>query len=313
LISLPITSVSGFNNLITNSGGVENKGIEFDFKAKIFDKKFKWLFSANASFNKNKMVDMGVLGDLGQIFGPSMLNSGGLLNQPINVAKLGYAIGSFYGYKIDGIYQNATEVASGPEKTTAKPGDYKFVDLNGDGIISALDRTVIGNPNPKYIFGANNEFEYKGFTLSVFIQGSIGNQVANLNRFRLDALNGNIFNISQSAYNGRWTGEGTSNYYPRAKWTGGYFNSRFADFLIEDGSFVRLKNVTLGYNIPLRSQKLIKSAKIFITGTNLITKTKYSGYDPEVNTNFNNPLSPGIDNGTYPQVKTYSVGLNIKF
>ena len=313
LISLPITSVSGFNNLTTNSGGVENKGIEFDFKAKIFDKSFKWLFSANASFNKNKMVDMGFLGTSGQIFGPSMLNSGGLLNQPINVAKLGYAIGSFYGYKIDGIYQNATEVANGPEKTTAKPGDYKFVDLNGDGTISALDRTVIGNPNPKYIFGANNEFEYKGLTLSVFIQGSIGNQVANLNRFRLDALNGNIFNISQTAYNGRWTGEGTSNYYPRAKWTGGYFNSRFADFLIEDGSFVRLKNVTLGYNIPLKYQKLIKSAKIFITGTNLITKTKYSGYDPEVNTNFNNPLSPGIDNGTYPQVKTYSVGINFKF
>ncbi|MCX6300537.1 MAG: TonB-dependent receptor [Bacteroidetes bacterium] len=313
LISLPITSVSGFNNLTTNSGGVENNGIEFDFRAKILDNKFKWFFSANASFNQNKMVDMGVLGASGQIFGSSMLNSGGLLNQPINVAMVGYAIGSFYGYKIEGIYQNANEVASGPEKTTAKPGDFKFVDLNGDGIISALDRTIIGNANPKYIFGTNNDFEYKGISLSVFIQGSIGNQVANLNRFRLDALNGNAFNISQAAYDGRWTGEGTSNYYPRAKWTGGYFNTRFSDFLIEDGSFVRLKNVTLGYNFPMGKQKIIKSAKLFITGTNLFIITKYTGYDPEVNTNYNNPLTPGIDNGTYPQVKTYSLGINLKF
>ena len=226
---------------------------------------------------------------------------------------MGNPIGSFYGYKIDGIYQNAAEVAAGPEKTSAKPGDFKFVDLNGDGIISAADRTIIGNPNPKFIFGINNDFEYKGFTLSIFIQGSIGNQIANLNRYRLDALTGNLVNVSKAAYDGRWTGEGTSNYYPRARWTGGYFNSRFADFLIEDGSYIRLKNLTLGYNVPLGKFNIVKNVRIFITATNLVTITKYTGYDPEVNTNYNNPLTPGVDNGTYPQVKTFSAGFNLRF
>ena len=208
---------------------------------------------------------MGPLGDNGNIFGPAFLNSGGLLAQPIHITNLGNPIGSFYGYKIDGIYQNATEVAAGPEKASAQPGDFKFVDLNGDGIISAADRTIIGNPTPKFIFGANNDFEYKGFTLSIFIQGSIGNQIANLNRYRLDALTGNLVNISKAAYDGRWVGEGTSNYFPRARWTGGYINSRFADFLIEDGSYVRLKNLTLGYNVPIRKLTVVKNVRIFIT------------------------------------------------
>jgi len=187
------------------------------------------------------------------------------------------------------------------------------VDVNGDGIISAADRTIIGNPNPSFIFGVNNDFQYKGFTLTVFVMGSIGNQIANLNRYRLDALTGNLVNVSKSAYDGRWTGEGSSNFYPRARWTGGYFNSRFSDFLIEDGSFIRLKNLTLGYNIPLGRSKAIKNARVFITASNLITITKYTGYDPEVNTNYNNPLTPGVDNGTYPQVKTFSGGVSIRF
>jgi TonB-linked SusC/RagA family outer membrane protein len=313
LITLPITTVSGFSSLTTNAGQVENKGIEFDLKARILQKKFKWTFGGNLSINRNKMTDMGPLGKDGAIFGPSYLSSGSLLSQPIHITSLGNPIGSFYGYKINGIYQNATDVANGPEKNTAKPGDFKFVDINGDGIITAADRTIIGNPNPNFIFGVNNDFEYKGLTLSIFVQGSIGNQIANLNRYRSDALTGNIYNISQSAYNGRWTGEGTSNYYPRARWTGGYFNSRFSDFIIEDGSYIRLKNLTLGYNIPLGKLKVIKNARLFVTASNLVTITKYSGYDPEVNTNYNNPLTPGVDNGTYPQVKTFSTGINLKF
>ena len=313
LISLPITLVSGFGTLTTNAGEVENKGIEFDLKARILEKKFKWTFSGNLSMNRNKMVSMGPLGPNGAIFGPSFLNSGGLLSQPIHITSLGNPIGSFYGYKINGIYQDATDVANGPEKSSAQPGDFKFVDVNGDGIISAADRSIIGNPNPKFIFGVNNDFEYKGFTLSIFIMGSIGNQIANLNRYRSDALTGNLYNVSKAAYDGRWTGSGTSNYYPRARWTGGYFNSRFSDFIIEDGTFIRLKNLTLGHNIPLKNSKVIKSARIYVTVTNLFTITKYTGYDPEVNTNYNNPLTPGVDNGTYPQVRTYSAGFNLGF
>ncbi len=316
LIRLPVTYVSGFNYIITNAGQVENKGIEFDLNAIVTDKKLKWTFSGNISVNRNKMTDMGSLGSDGQIFGDKYLSSGSnLLGAPIHVTELGYPIGSFYGYKIKGIYQNAIEVANGPEKSTAKPGDFKFVDLNADGKISDSDRTILGNPYPKFIFGVTNDFKYGNFTLSIFIQGSIGNQIANLNRYRLDALTatpGSLTNVSQAAYDGRWTGEGTSNYYPRARANGAYFNQRFTDFIIEDGSFIRLKNVTFGYNIPLKIVKFIKSARVFISATNVATITKYTGYDPEVNTNYNNPLTPGVDNGTYPQVRTFSIGANLK-
>jgi len=315
LITLPIPTSSGFGTLTTNTGEVENKGLEIELSARILEKKLKWNVSGNISFNRNKMVSMGALGSNGKIFGPNYLGSGNLLGQPIHVTQLGSPIGSFYGYKVRGVYQTTAEVAAGPEASTAHPGDLKYVDVNGDGLLTADDRSIIGNTNPKYIFGLNNTFEYKNFRLSISIQGHIGNQIANLNRFRLDALTvvpSNLTNISQAAYNGRWTGPGTSNYYPSARAYGTYFNGRFTDFLIEDGSYIRLKSMVLDYNIPLGHFKMIRSVRVFISATNLFTITKYTGYDPEVNTNYNNPLTPGVDNGTYPQVRTFSVGANLK-
>jgi len=315
LIPLPIPTSSGFSTLTTNTGEVENKGLEIELNARILEKKLRWNVSGNISFNRNKMISMGALGSNGKIFGSSYLNSGNLLSQPIHVTELGQPIGSFYGYKVKGVYQTTSEVAAGPEANTAHPGDLKFVDVNGDGQLTADDRTIIGNPNPKYIFGINNSFEYKNFRLSFSIQAHIGNQIADLNRYRLDALTvvpSNLTNISQAAYNGRWTGPGTSNYYPSARAYGTYFDARFSDFLIEDGSYIRLKSMVLDYNIPLGRVKVIKGARVFISATNLFTITKYTGYDPEVNTNFNNPLTQGVDNGTYPQVRTFSVGASMK-
>ncbi len=315
LIQLPIPTSSGFGTLTTNTGEVENNGLEIELNARILQNKLKWNVSGNISFNRNKMVNMGGLGSNGKIFGSNYLGAGNLLGQPIHVTQLGSPIGSFYGYKVKGVYQTAAEVAAGPEASTANPGDLKYVDVNGDGKITADDRTIIGNSNPKYIFGINNTFEYKSFRLSISIQGHIGNQKANLNRFRLDAMTvvpSNLTNISQAAYDGRWTGPGTSNYYPSARAYGSYFNARFSDFLIEDGSYIRLKSVVLDYNIPMGHFKMIKSAKVFISATNLFTITKYTGYDPEVNTNYNNPLTPGVDNGTYPQVRTFSIGANMR-
>ena len=313
LINLPIPASTGFTTFVSNAGSVENKGLELDLSAVILKSELKWTFSGNISFNRNKMLDLGPLGDEGSIFGSNFLSAGSLLNQPIHIAKVGQQVGSFYGYRINGIYQNAQEVAAGPEATTAKPGDFKFVDINGDGAITSDDREIIGNPNPNYIFGITNSFSYKQFNFSFFFQGSIGNDIINLNRYKLDALSGSTYNVSQEAYNGRWTGEGTSNYYPRAKSGGGYFSTRFSDFIIEDGSYVRLKNVNINYTLPIKNVKWIKKASLFVTATNLLTFTDYTGYDPEVNANFENAMTPGVDNGTYPQTKTYSIGLNIKF
>lgn len=313
LINLPIPANTGYTNYLSNAGSVENKGLEFDLTAQILRSTLKWTVNGNISFNRNKLVSLGPLGDNGKIFGPNYLSAGSLLNQPIHIGLLNQPVGSFYGYRINGIYQTAAEVAAGPEAGAAKPGDFKFVDINGDNAITADDRTIIGNPNPKYIFGLTNTFSYKKFTFSFFLQGSIGNQIANLNRFRLDALSGSSTNVSQAAFDGRWTGAGTSNYYPRAKSGGGYFSSRFSDFVIEDGSYVRLKNVNIGYSLPLKKLKWVKDVKIFVTGTNLLTFTHYTGYDPEVNADYGNGLTQGVDNGTYPQYRTLTAGINFKF
>ena len=311
LINLPIPSSTGYTNFIANAGVIANKGLEFELTGKVLNKLLKWDVSGNISFNRNKMVDMG---QLNAIFGPNYLNAGSLLNQPLHIAVVGEPVGSFYGYRINGIYQNAAEVAAGPEATTAKPGDFKFVDLNNDNSITAEDREIIGNPAPDYIFGLTNNFSYKNFSLSFFIQGSIGNDIINLNRYRLDGLNRTNTNVSQEAYNNRWTGEGTSNYYPRVSGSSSYFNGRFADFIVEDGSYVRLKNVNLSYALPKSlGVKWLKNASVFVTATNLITITDYSGYDPEVNADFDSGLTQGVDNGTYPQFRTFSTGINLKF
>ena len=321
LIALPIPTSNGFSSYTTNAGEVENKGMEFDLTVKAIDKKLQWTIVGNLSFNRNKMLDMGPLGDNGSIFGPNYLNTTGGLSQPLHVTRKGLPIGSFFGYKINGIYQNKTEVAAGPESATAKPGDSKFIDISGpagipDGKITADDRTIIGNAYPDYTFGVTNDFSYHNFSLSFFFQGVMGNDVINLSRFIMDALTTNNFNVFKQAYDGRWKGEGTSNKYPAPRAVGGFFNSRFSDFIVEDGSYIRLKNITIGYNLPVEKMhidKWIKGAKAFVTGSNLLTITNYSGYDPEVSSNWNNPLSPGVDIGSYPQVKTYSFGVNLKF
>ena len=312
LISLPIPANTGFSSYLTNSGSVENKGLEFEFSAQILKSPIAWTMSGNISFNRNKMLSLGKLGDNGAIFGPNYLAAGSALNQPLHIAKVGYPVGSFYGYRINGIYQTAAEVAAGPEANTAKPGDFKFVDINGDGAITADDRQIIGNPNPDYIFGWTNNLAYKRFTFSFFFQGSIGNDIINLNRYKLDALSGNAYNVSQAAYDGRWTGPGTSNTYPRARSSAAYFNTRFADFIVEDGSYMRLKTITLAYSLPIRKVRWMNSTSVFVTATNMLTFTKYKGYDPEVNADYGNGLTQGVDNGTYPQSKIISAGINIK-
>ncbi|SHE54302.1 TonB-linked outer membrane protein, SusC/RagA family [Mariniphaga anaerophila] len=312
LINLPIPTTTGFRRLPSNAGSVENKGLDIDLRAQIIESPFRWSAGGNISFNRNKMLSLGELGDDGIIFGPNFLNAGNLLGQPIHVAIVGSPVGSFYGYRTDGIYQNAQEVAEGPQATSAKPGDIRIVDQNDDDKINGDDRIIIGNPHPDFTFGLTNNFEYKNFNLSFLILGVVGNDIANLNRYRMDPLTGAISNVRQEAYDNRWTGEGTSNYYPRASSYYNYFDQRFTDFIVEDGSYIRLKNVNLSYNIDVKAN-WIKSITVFASASNLLTISKYKGYDPEVSANYGTGLTPGVDNGTYPQSITVSTGLNIKF
>ncbi len=313
LINLTLPGSTGYTSYAANFGEIENIGIEFDANVEVFTGKFKWNASGNISFNRNKVIS---LGNGVQLFGASYLGVGSIgLGQPANTALAGYPIGAFFGYQVNGVYQNVEEVAKGPkDPTNPTPGDIKYVDLNGDGQISVADRTIIGNPYPTYTFGFNNDFRWKNLTLSVFVMGNIGQDVINLNRHILDALTYTTgANVRTEAWEGRWRGEGTSNYYPQARNVGNAFRGRLSNFYLEDGSFVRLKNVSLSYNLPSKTAKWLRNAKVFVSGTNLITWTKYKGYDPEVSANATSALTPGVDFGTVPQFRTYSTGISVTF
>lgn len=309
LLPLPIPSDNGFNTYPTNLGRVENSGIEIEGNARfILTKKLTWRIAANISFNHNKIIN---LGENQLINGTNLIPNG--LDQYGTIAMPGHTIGSFYGYKTIGIYQNAAEIAKAPvDAVNPAPGDIKYADLNGDGVIDASDRTFLGDPNPKYTFGITNTFTYKAFEFSFFILGKIGQSVMNLNRFYSDGL---VFSISgnlrQEAWDNRWRGEGTSNYYPRAKTTGSLFDKRVSDRLIEDASFIRLKNISLSYNVNVKRIKFLNSLKVFANATNLFIITKYKGFDPEVSGFGLTAINQGIDFGTIPQYKTYSFGVNV--
>ncbi|RYC70118.1 TonB-dependent receptor [Spirosoma sordidisoli] len=312
LINLTLPGSTGFTSYAANFGKVENKGIEFDADAVILDGELKWNASGNISFNRNKITNLGGI----QLFGASYLSVGSIgLGQPANTALEGFPIGAFFGYQVNGVYQNADQVATGPkDPTNPTPGDIKYVDTNGDGTISVADRTIIGNPYPDYTFGITNDFRWKSLTLSIFFMGNMGQDVMNLNRHILDALTFTTgTNMRTEAWEGRWQGEGTSNYYPQARNVGNAFRGRLSNFYLEDGSFVRLKNISLAYNLPTNTVKWLRNAKVFVSATNLITWTNYKGYDPEVSANATSSLTPGVDFGTVPQYRTYSTGINLTF
>ncbi len=310
LINLPLAASNGFTSYATNGGSLTNKGIEFDFTAKVPTKKLSWVISGNISSNFNKVTN---IKDVSIIIGKNYFGGINSINQPINAAIVGQPIGVFYGYITDGVYQNLDEITKGPIPIgKPKPGDIRFKDVNNDGIITSDDRTILGSPFPKYTFGLTNEFTYQRFGFSFFIMGSIGQKIANLNRFQLANLNYlSGTNILKEAWDKRWTGEGTSNYYPapRAAQTDSYQN--LSNFLVEDGSFVRLKNITLSYNMNVKVIKFIKTAKAFVSATNVLTFTNYKGYDPEVSANANSTLNGGVDTGTIPQYRTVSMGINV--
>lgn len=317
LISTDIPADNGFTNYTANAGEIENKGIEIDASARLLSKKLKWTLSGNIGFNRNKVISVGATP---QIFGRTLIN--GDFGQPITISQSGSAVGAFYGYRVNGLYQNTDEITNGPvDNRLPQPGDFRYVDISGpngepDGKINEDDRVILGNPNPDYTFGITNEFSYKKLNLSFLVYGSIGADVANMNRFYTDALvagGSPVLNVRQEAYDKRWVGEGTSNYYPRARSTGTVFDTRFSDFLLEDATFIRLKNINLSYDLPISKIKFAKRIAVFVNVDNLITFTNYKGYDPEVSGLSSNGMDRGIDYSTIPVFRTYSFGLRANF
>ena len=296
--SIPITS--GFEDTTTtytNAGKVRNQGIEMSLHTINLTGELGWETNLTATYIKNKIKDLN--SDV-----PYYINQ--INNSYVTMLAKDYPINVFYGYVTDGIFQNQSEVNTHAVQPGAEPGDIRFRDLNNDGVINDSDRTVIGNPNPSWLFSMNNSLSYKGFELSVFLQGIAGNKIYNAN---------NIDNTGMAAaYNQttdvlkRWQGEGTSNSMPRAVFGDPNQNTRVSDRFVENGSYLRLKNITLSYTFPKQwlQKAQIENARLSLSCENVATITGYSGFDPEVGIN-------GIDQNRYPISRTFSLGLNFNF
>lgn len=284
--SLPITTI------LTNNGSIENKGFEFNINAvPLNNNVLRWTSDFNMSFNKNKVISLEYT-DV-HYFGRIYSN-----NQDVAIVKAGLPLGSFYGYVSEGV---------DPET-----GMIKYKDLNNNGIFDTGDRTVIGNAQPDFIFGFTNSFTYKKFDLNIFFQGSYGNDIFNATRIDLEGMFDSK-NQSASVLN-RWKQPGDITDMPKAVGNGNVDNVRNSTRFIEDGSYIRLKSITLNYRIlDNKKWNAINSMSVYITGYNLLTFTNYSGFDPEVNAFGNSAVEMGIDYGTYPQSRTIIVGLNVEF
>ena len=306
IIDMPIPSYVGEQRPLANVGDMKNSGWEFElgYKWNISDARFA--VKANAAYLKNKLTNIG--NETGFInYGINQFSDGGTR------AENGQPFPFFYGYKTDGIIQNKAEADAYNSKygTNSKPGDFRFVDTNGDNKINSDDRTNIGNGIPDWSFGFNFDAEWKGFDLSLFFQGVSGVDIFDAT-YRQDIASGNYPTWVLQ----RWTGEGTSNTVPSL---GDSKNWVCSDMYIQDGSYLRLKNITLGYTLPrsLTNKIGINRFRAYVRAENLFTWTKYWGFDPEIGAGFDNDTqkhrteNSGVDYGVYPQARTFTIGFNI--
>lgn len=306
LLGISVPGYVGNGGPIGNVADMENRGVEMElgYNNSIGDVNFS--IRGNASYLQNEVTFLGADKQFlnGQTFGPQGVQ--------ITRTQVGHAIGSFYGFKTAGLFQNTEQVSSYVNKEgqllqpNAAPGDLRFVDFNDDGKIDNDDRTIIGDPTPDWTFGFTASANYKGFDVVLFGQGVSGNQVFQaIRRFDLPTSNWT------KAALGRWTGEGTSNDFPRMVLNDPNQNySRSSDFYLEDASYFRIKTLQIGYSLPssLVGRVGLNKLRVYLTGNNLLTFTKYSGFDPEIGGG-----SYGVDRGIYPQARALMVGLNVGF
>lgn len=305
LIEMPIPNYVGESKPWGNVGEMENKGVELEFAYRFKVSDFSARIAGNASYLKNKLINYG------NESGYQNLDSSQGLGT-ITRAQNGLPFPYFYGFKTNGIFQNMDEVRAYTDANgsmimpNAVPGDVRFIDLNGDGVIDESDKTNIGKGMPDWTFGINFSCDYKGFDFSMMWQGTVGNDVFDATR-RTD-----ISSMNLPAYIlNRWTGEGTSNTIPRFV-IGDKVNWQTSDLFVKDGSYLRLKNIQLGYTLPglLTKKCFIDQLRFYVAAENLLTLTKYEGFDPEISSG---GTSLGVDRGVYPQAKVYTFGVSLNF
>lgn len=300
---IPATA-GGLAPPFVNIGEVQNSGIEITLNTQNFTGPFAWKTGLNYSVNRNQVLNLGSNGNLVGI----------IQRIPVTRTEEGGSISRFFGYRTDGIFQSQAEVQESPfQSEGTRAGDIKFKDLNNDGVINDLDQEFLGSPLPDFTLNITNTLEYKGFDLNIFMQGVFGNEVLNL--IRRDA-EGMVSNNNQLAtVTDRWSLDNPDGKLPRTIGTDPNENRRISDRFIEDASFVRIKNLTLGYNFSKVFSKRLRmqNLRAYVSAQNLKTWTKYSGYDPEIGSFNQNPLINGVDNGRYPIARSYTVGVNATF
>ena len=316
----PIPTSSGFRSILINRGTISNKGLEVALNiAAVSTDDFEINIGGNIAFNKTKIEALGIpledfyidgVAEQRSFYLGNQISTGKYFRSPANVFVEGEETSLFYGFETNGIYQTEdTDLVAG-----AVPGDLRFVDQNEDGVIDILDRTFIGNPNPDFVYGFNLNFKLKGFTADFLFNGVYGNDIANGNLIKLNNAEGLGTNISPNAYNNAWRPDAQSNLHPRL----GYdviSNQAIgiSDRIIEDGSYLRLNNVTVSYDIPLENSSLMERLNVYVAGQNLFTWTDYSGYNPEISSFLYNGLINGVDWNGAPNAKTILLGININF
>lgn len=310
LLQVNIPSTSGYTKAWKNAGSMENKGMEFAINANWFQGDFSWSTDFNISFYKNKILSL----DKGQY--QQFYDRG--INAKITsdvLLRVGMPVGIYYGYISDGTYNNDTEIINGYPGPNLGLGQLKVVDVNKDGVIDSNDRTPIADVNPKHTGGIGNTFSYKGFDLYAFFRWSYGNDVVNGNAYYLVGTT-SINNILKSVYKDVWSTQTPENNYPlygRGTWGESVLRSD----LVEDGSFLRLQTLSLGYNFPTKvTRKMgLSKMRVAVTGTNLWLWTRYSGFDPEANTGYGTVarLAPGLDMSPYPRPRSFSLSIELGF
>ncbi|CAI8431661.1 MAG: TonB-dependent receptor SusC [Flavobacterium sp. SCGC AAA160-P02] len=320
LQSSPIPTSSGFRNILINRGNISNRGLEVALNiAAVSTDDFQINIGGNIAFNRTKIETLGIpltdfyvdgVAEQRSFYFGRQISRGQYFRTPANVFIEGEESGLFYGLETNGIYQtDDTDIIDG-----AVPGDVRYVDQNEDGVIDILDRTFIGNPNPDFVYGFNINFKVKGLTANFLFNGVYGNDIANGNLIKLNNAEGLINNISPNAFNNAWRPDAQSNIYPRlGVETLPFQTIGISDRIIEDGSYLRLNNVTIGYDIPVDKIDMFDRFNVYIAGQNLATWTSYSGYNPEVSSFLYTGLINGVDWNGAPNAKTFLLGININF
>ncbi|GAA5035315.1 SusC/RagA family TonB-linked outer membrane protein [Marivirga lumbricoides] len=300
LVNLPVPAYlgNGTDLVFYNAGKVRNRGFEFNINWQDEIGDFTYYVGFNGATLKNEVLEVSGLEGSDELLG-------NINNNVISRTVAGLPIGAFYGYQVEGVFQNTDEIAGRPTFAGTQPGDLIFADTNDDGVLNGDDRTFIGSPIPDFNYGINLGGTYKSFGLDLLFQGQEGNEILNYK----ETVRPDRYNFEAHVYD-YWRGEGTSNTEPRP--TDGGNNYRVSSQYIQDGSFLRLRTVTLSYNLPstLMENIGLNTARVYLRGNNIFTITDFTGYNPEVP---GGTLINGVDQGTYPVSSVYSVGVNLTF